>query len=188
MRSHFVLLVAAGLIFPALALAAAPAGWFLAGSDPASYQTSRDPSVTHDGKASASLASVRTPKGFGTLMQSFAATDYLGKRLKLSAWVKARGVKSWAGVWMRVDGKDQKSTAFDNMQSRPIKGTRDWTRYDVVLDVADDSAGIAFGILLEGEGTVWMSDVRLQTVDDSVPTTGGSMQPNRRPENLDFAR
>jgi hypothetical protein len=187
MRSYFVMLVAAGLIFPAMALAAAPAGWFLAGSDPASYQASRDLSVKHDGKSSASLASVRTSKGFGTLMQTFAATDYLGKRLKLSAWVKASGVKSWAGVWMRVDGANQKSTAFDNMQSRPIKGTRDWTRYEVVLDVAGDSADIAFGILLDGEGAVWMSDVQFQTVDNSVPTTG-TTQTNRKPENLDFSR
>ena len=115
MRPRFLLLVAAGLLFPVLASPATPAGWYLAGSDPASFQTSRDPAVTHDGKKSASLESTRTPRGFGTLMQSFDAKDYLGKRLRLTAWVKAADVRDWAGVWMRVDGSGTKSLAFDNI-------------------------------------------------------------------------
>jgi len=189
MRTHSVLLMVAGLFLPVVAAPATPAGWFLAGSDPGSYVVERDPTVTHDGKKSASLASTRTPKGFGTLMQSIAATDYRGKRLRLTAWVKANGVKNWAGVWMRVDADGPKTTAFDNMQNRPIKGTKAWTRYDVVLDVAENATGISFGILLEDVGTVWISDVQFQVVDDSVPTTSsGGATPNRKPENLDFSR
>ena len=85
MRKWILPFVAAGLLLPVVASPAPPAGWFLAGSDPASFQVSRDLAVTHDGKKSASLESTRTPKGFGTLMQNFDAKDYLGKRLRLSA-------------------------------------------------------------------------------------------------------
>ena len=186
MRAPYVLLVAAGLLLPGVALPAVPAGWYLAGNDPASFQVSRDATVAHAGKKSASLESIREPKGFGTLMQTFAATDYRGKRLRLTAWAKASDVKDWAGVWMRVDGPDAKSMAFDNMQNRPIKGTKDWARYDVVLDVPETAAGIAFGILLTGEGKVWISDISFQTVDKSVPATSsvGVMSP--QPKNLDF--
>jgi hypothetical protein len=178
--------MAAGLISPAIAAPATPSGWFLAGSDPGSFEVSRDTVVTHDAKNSASLASTQTPRGFGTLMQSFDPTDYRGKRLKLTAWIKAREVKNWAGLWMRVDGADQKSTAFDNMQNRPIKGTRDWARYEIILDVAAKTSQDAFGILLDGEGKVWISNVRFQIVDNSVPTTGSKGAANHRPENLDF--
>ena len=186
MRTRFLLSAAAGLLLPMIASAAAPAGWYLAGNDPASFQASRDATVAHGGKKSASLESIRAPKGFGTLMQTFAATEYRGKRLRLTAWAKASDVKDWAGVWMRVDGADMKSLGFDNMQNRPIKGTKDWTRYDVVLDVPEIASGIAFGILLSGEGKVWISDIGFQTVDKSVPVTSSVGVLSSQPKNLDF--
>jgi erythromycin esterase len=89
--------------------------------------------------------------------------------------VKASCVEQTAGVWMRVDGPDTpktgKSLGFDNMQNRPITGTSDWTRYDIVLDVPTDATAIAFGIRLSGKGQVWLDDVTLTTVSPDVPTT-----------------
>jgi hypothetical protein len=145
---------------PALASAAMPDGWIMAGSDRSSYTDDRYANVKHGAPASALLAPVRATTGFGTMMQMFDATDYLGKRMRLSGWVRSESVATWAGLWMRVDGNasPSKTLAFDNMQSRPIKGTTEWTRYEVVLDVADDAKAVAFGILLDGEGKVWLSD------------------------------
>lgn len=175
------------ILLPVMASAAAPAGWFLAGSDPGAYQIERDVSVVRDGQASGRLASTGPSRGFGTMMQSFDSEDYRGKRLKLSAWVKSKDVKDWAGVWMRVDGKEKSTLAFDNMQQRPIKGTKDWTRYDIVLDVADHASWISFGILVAGQGTVWMNGVQFQVVDTSVPVTGtSSLSQGKKPTNLNF--
>src|SRR5215468_6643743 len=165
----------------------APKCWLLAGSAPADYETGVDRKVSHSGKASGFLRAREMPKGFGTLMQMFQPGEYRGKRVRLSAWVKAQQVADWAGVWMRVDGEGSKSLAFDNMQNRPIKGTSGWQRYEIVLDVADKATAIAFGILLDGAGAVWIDDIRFEVVDRSVPTTGfgGSSHP-AAPENLDF--
>jgi hypothetical protein len=66
---------------------------------------------------------------------------------------------------------------------RPINGTTDWRRYEVVLDVAEEARAIAFGVLLVGAGTAYISDARLETVDRSVPTTPVQV---RAPQNLDF--
>ena len=119
-------------------------------------------------------------------MQSFDPGEHRGKRLRLSAFVKTQDIKDWAGVWMRVDGPEQgRSLAFDNMQDRPIKGTADWTRHEIVLDVPDKATNISFGILLHGEGKLWLDDVQFQVVDTSVPTTG-AMRSNPTPKNLDF--
>jgi hypothetical protein len=190
MRSLVAALLLSLFVQPALARAASPAGWFLAGNDPVSYVNALDPAVKHEGAPSARLASVAPSKGFGTMMQTFDATDYTGKRLRLSGWVKAKSVASWAGLWMRVDdaGSPVKTLAFDNMQSRPIKGTLDWVRYDVVLDVAPEAKSISMGILLSGQGTVWVSDMKVDIVPDTVPVTGATMSTqNRKPANLDFA-
>jgi len=44
-----------------------------------------------------------------------------------------------------VDKGKETGVAFDNMQDRAIKGTTDWRRYEVVLDVPEDATGIAPG-------------------------------------------
>jgi len=167
---------------------ATPKGWILAGAAPSDYEAGVDRKITHSGRASGLLRAKEMPSKFGTLMQMFKADTYRGKRVRLSAWVKSQQVAGWAGVWMRVDGDDSKPLAFDNMQNRPIKGTSGWQRYEVVLDVADKASAIAFGILLDGAGAVWIDEVRFEIVDRSVPTTGmsgGSSLP-ASPENLDF--
>jgi hypothetical protein len=176
------------IALPMLAIAALPEGWMLAGSDRSSYTADRDTAVKHGASVSALLASTKSTTGFGTMMQMFDAADYTGKRMRFSGWVKSETVASWAGLWMRVDGNGSPSRtlAFDNMQSRGIKGTTDWTRYEVVLDVPDDAKAIAFGILLDGEGKVWLSDVKFESVSLSVPTTGSSTEMRSAPENLGF--
>lgn len=149
--------------------AAAPAGWQLAGSDRNAYVATveRGP----EGQSVAHYASKRESEGFGTLMQTVKADKYLGKRVRYSAKVKHRNVSAWAGLWMRVDGKDEAPLGFDNMENRALKGTGDWKQYEVVLDVPDTAVAIAFGILLEGQGEVWIADVNVKEVDKSVAVT-----------------
>jgi beta-lactamase regulating signal transducer with metallopeptidase domain len=149
----------------------APAGWFLAGSKPASYHTGVDREAVRDGQPSAYLAaSMAKTDGFGTLMQQINAANYAGKRVRLRAAVKAQDVSDWAGLWMRVDN-GAASVAFDNMQNRAIKGTQSWNSYDVVLDVPQDATGISFGILLSGGGEVWMNGVTVEVVGAETPVT-----------------
>src|SRR5258706_13258128 len=62
MRSLIPATLLALALSPALAAAAAPTGWFLAGMDPANYKSERDASVMHDGKASGMLASTGPSK------------------------------------------------------------------------------------------------------------------------------
>ena len=72
---------------------------------------------------------------------------------------------------MRVDGP-QGVLAFDNMQSRPIKGTADWKPCEVVLEVPGGATAIWFGLLLSGPGQVWFDDLQVEAVDATVPVTG----------------
>jgi hypothetical protein len=167
--------------------AAAPKGWFVAGSKPAEYESGIDTVAAYDGHPSAYLrAKVSSVEGFGTLMQDFRADHYLGKRVRFSAFVKTERAQDWAGLWMRVD-KESKQLAFDNMQDRSIKGTTDWKQYDVVLDVPQNATGIFFGVLLSGTGTVWLSEAKFEIVGPNVLTTNGVAQSKQdEPMNLDF--
>ena len=166
-------------------------GWFMAGSHPGDYEHGILEDEKHDGHRVAYLRSrVAHAAGFGTLMQMVAAEEHRGRRIRFSGALKATDVEGWAGLWMRVDGKERKNTlAFDNMQDRALEGTTEWARYSVVLDVADDAAAIGLGTLLRGRGEVRMADLRFEPVSTDVPTTGheGGQGYSRHPRNLDFS-
>jgi hypothetical protein len=64
--------------------------------------------------------------------------------------LKIQNVTNWAGFWMRIDEKDSKfSLGFDNMKNgrkdRSVKGTIDWMKYEIILDVPKESYRIAYG-------------------------------------------
>jgi hypothetical protein len=165
--------------------------WFMAGSHPQDYELGIDHRVIYNGKNSGYIKSIVVePKGFGTLMQMFKADEYRNKRMRFSAVVKSEGIEDWVGLWMRIDGPEQGETlGFDNMQNRPIKGTTEWQKYEVVLDVSQESVAIAFGILLSRGGQAWLSDGRFEEVSPDVPVTALSEESKflDRPGNLDFA-
>jgi hypothetical protein len=163
------------------------AGWIKAGSHPNDYEMGTDPNVAFTGKSSGFIRSSKPePEGFGTYMQMFDASEYRGKRLKLSMMVKTDAVADWAGVWMRVDSDRKPGIAFDNMSNRPIKGTQAWTPYSVVLDIDPSAARIAFGILLAGKGSVWIDDVMFDIVGTEVTSTDFIKGSGSGPHNLSF--
>jgi hypothetical protein len=45
----------------------------------------------------------------------------------------------------------------------------------IILDVSDDAQYIAFGVLLSGQGRIWIDDVKFEVVDESIPVTSGVM-------------
>ena len=92
----------------------APNSWVLSGSAPKEYETALDPQLARSGQASRFLrSSTSEPHEFGTWMTGADAEPYRGKRVRLSAWVRADTIDGWAGLWMRVDPKT--ALAFDNM-------------------------------------------------------------------------
>ena len=185
------LLLALGTTFLSAQADTVPKGWMLAGDHPQNYTTGVDKGAVHLGHPSAYLKSKPSAtEGFGTLMQQFDAAPYLGKRIRLTAWIKSEGVDDWAGLWMRIDN-GTKAVALDNMQDRPIKGTSEWRNYTLVLDVPKAATGIFFGVLLSKTGTVWLNSVQFETVGIDVPVTnmwtaGAPPQLPSAPTNLNF--
>lgn len=190
-----------------------PEGWIKAGSKPDEYDMGTDPGKGMNGNNAATIASIRRRiNGFGTLMQNFDPEMYRGKRIRLTGYIKAVDVENWAGLWLRVDGKTasksvtttikesnsgdkltskvtnseaRKTLAFDNMYNRPITGTVNWTKCEIVLDVPDSATNIAFGALLNGTGQIWFDQLKFDTVGKGIPTTSNK---NKVPTNIDFGK
>lgn len=154
-------------------------GWIISGSAAGNYMARRDGHVSHSGLASGSLFAItKTPRGvFGTLMQNIDARPLAGKRVRFAAYVRAAGVTTGAALWMRVDSDKGDVLAFDNMWTRGwIRSDCDWVLKEIVLDVPRAAKLLAFGILLQGEGIVWIDTATLETVSAKVPTTNPPVQ------------
>ena len=166
-----------------------PNGWIMTGDSPSNYEAGLDHHTVHSGQRSAYLKSNNSnANGFATLMQHIKAAHYRGERVRFSGFVKTVDVKETAGLWMRVDHSSGEVLAFDNMMNRPIEGTNEWNHYSVVLDVPLKSEAIAFGMLLNGSGQVWIDELCFEVVDESVPVTEqrGPTHLADQPVNLDF--
>lgn len=107
---------------------------------------------------------------FVLFFQDISASNYLGKRVNLSGFLKTKGVTDWTALFMRVDAGKTVLT-FDNMEDRPIKGDTDWTHHSVVLDVPPNATRIRFGFMQAGSGKSWLNSSKLAVVDKSVPLT-----------------
>jgi len=168
-----------------------PKGWQKAGSAPGKYDMGLDFGMGRTSKYAATIQSNTYDFGmsqFGTLMQSFSPDKYVGKRIKMTGFMKSQNVRNWAGFWLRVDGKKQnKSLSFDNMFDRPVTGTTTWRQYEIILDVPKGATNIAFGALLDGVGKIWFDDIRFEEVSSTTATTGKDSKTKKEaPENLDF--
>ena len=192
---NYRVLVAA--TFAALAVHAAeidtklPQPWFKNGTPEAVKNCAAgvDVEIEAQGTPNMTLRCDVTVEGFVGVMQGFAADNYRGKRVRLSAFVRSEGIEGWAVLWMRVDEPENFGAAFDNMQQRPIKGTTDWTPYSVVLDVSESAQSISFGTLTSGKGQLWISRLRFDEVGTDVPVTGSTPKPREtKPGNLELSR
>ena len=168
-----------------------PSGWFKSGSDPNSYDMRIDKGAGYDGKNAATIQSI-TPNinGFGTLMQSFAADKYLGKRIRFSGYVKTKDIAEKACFWLRVEkANSQQILSFDNMNNRPIIGTNDWKVYEIVVDVPITASKISYGALVKGTGQIWFDNLNFEIVSNSVALTGKKIEKTEKiiePFNLNF--
>jgi hypothetical protein len=165
-----------------------PPAWFKNGQPPAADQCQAgvDAELERRGTPNITLKCDATVEGFVGAMQSFGAEKYRGQRIRFSALIKAEGLEGWGGIWMRVDDVDKPTTSFDNMADRAVRGTADWTPYAIVLDVSPNAQGIFFGTLSSGKGQLWISDLRFEAVDTTVPLTGRAA--SAEPGNLQLSR
>jgi len=173
-----------------------PSNW---GGGPNGYDVTLDTETKLSGASSVCLSKSPqdTKHKFGTIVQAVSASKYAGKRLRFSGYIKTQDVTSYAGLWLRVDSANRGSVAFDNMESRPITGTKNWYKYEIVLDIPEDGAMINFGALLKGDGKIWIEDLSFEIVTDTIEPTHELIRPTNQkitiptslalePQNLSF--
>jgi hypothetical protein len=95
-------------------------------------------------------------------------------------------VSGKGGLWLRVDHPNgRRALAFDNMETRPIRGTSDWRRHELVLDVSAIADRIFYGALLDGAGRLRVDGFEIEVVGREVAVTD-MIRWAPGPDNLDF--
>ena len=93
---------------------------------------------------------------------------FSGETLELRGWLRTDGVTGFAGLWLRQDGRSG-SVQFDNMQSRNLRGSTEWTEYRISLPLDERARTVVLGAILVGEGTAWVDNLELLV--DGIPAS-----------------
>ena len=170
-----------------------PKGWHVSGSAPEKYDIGLFKVNGHDSKSSGIIrANKKSYFGdeYGSLVQVISSQRYLGKRVRMTGYMRSIGVTQWAGFYLRADKEDSKEPlTFDNMHDRPITGNTKWTQYKIELDIPLNASKIAFGALLHGPGQIWFDDINFEVIGKSTIVATEIVcdtSKKREPENLDF--
>lgn len=126
------------------------------------YISKIDSAITQNGKYSASIEFKGDTPNFKAWSYEIPAI-YQGKTIKLTGYIKTENVTNgYAGIWMQIEP----SIAFDNMSDRGLKGTNDWAKYEIELNLnPSEATKIQIGGLLVGKGKVWIDNLQI-TIDD----------------------
>ncbi|HMW37725.1 MAG TPA: hypothetical protein PLG25_15750 [bacterium] len=169
-----------------------PEGWYMA-KDPQSldpacpkdYAIGIDKGTKYNGKVSAFIESRNAqPEGAAILLQEASPADYKGKRIRISAFVNADNIQNWSGLFVSLDARGYKGLN-DFMYDRPIKGTIEWKKQEVVIQIPVDAERIFYGVWLEGKGKIWVDDFVIEIVGEETPITAGR-RILKRPRNLNL--
>jgi RNA polymerase sigma factor (sigma-70 family) len=123
-----------------------------------------------------------------------AATEgssLLGKRIRVSGWMKAKDVGNWAGVSLHVANMNGRISASDDTFDRPIHGTMGWQPVAMVTDLPKEPCFIYLAPTLYGAGEIWCDDFQIDLAAPETPITDDrrwtvwSQHPNDYSETID---
>jgi hypothetical protein len=158
----------------------------------------------HDGKNSVTIKSSSTTlqSHSAFIWQNSLPTNFLGHRVKMTAFLKCQNISDTAGLWFNVLHSPTQVLETDE---HFLTGTTDWKKFQIVLDIPKGTSNLNYGAYISGTGQIWFSDISFVIVDKSiastskkseqyVPLDGGPIDAKRMllatqdaPTNLDFA-
>ena len=110
----------------------------------------------------------------------------LGKRVRISGWIKTKDVLNWAAPTLVIVNRAGYIFAEDNMTDRPTRGTTDWKQIDVVTDIPDEPCLVSFAPILYGSGEVWFDDFQIEIVPPNTPVTDDRPWHQWSPNSYDY--
>jgi len=115
--------------------------WHLWSSAGGCYEAKPDPEVTRNGHPTICLGTTSpTAHGWSVYVQNDRTPEkYLGKRIRMTAWIKGENVQIRSGLNIEVLSRTVIIADEGQRGKRPIVGTHDWAKYEASADVPADA-------------------------------------------------
>jgi erythromycin esterase-like protein len=123
--------------------------------------TARNDAVLAELKTLSAQSSAGEGEGEMSATAKFPIEAARGKTVRLSAWIKTDNVAGRAGAWWQCE-RATGAGVYKGMESQPIKGTTDWTKYELTVDVPSNAVETSFGFTVVGEGAAWFDDIEIE--------------------------
>jgi hypothetical protein len=173
MKGIVIITVSVFVCSAALASEPIAPGWDIGGRDPASYEVGSDQTSFHSSPESYTIKSLNVDLSNqvnGVFLKSVDATDYKGKRVQITAYVKTEHPDKTGNTSYFYASTGHGS----NEVYKWVDREEGWQQVNLVFDVADTTTEFEYGISLWGEGQLWVDDISLSTVDESVALDPGT--------------
>jgi len=131
--------------------------------DPKSFRFTSDGTERSEGLRSLRIEKVG-PEPWATVLQSLPARDAIGRRVRFSLSLRLSGVDGrGAGPWILTLGP---SGVVEHREVLAT-GTAGWRSVPVEMDIPAGTERIEVGAILEGEGSIWVDDARIEILPPS---------------------
>lgn len=133
-----------------------PDKWFQWGSG---YKITIDTTTKHSGRASVVIEPITATasNSFGCIAYAIPSR-YEAREVELRAYMKLEDITDGpVGLLIRIDGSTG-TLGFDNMQSKNIQGSMDWTLFSVKIPFPKNAKTIFIGAIHSGNGRLWVDD------------------------------
>lgn len=119
--------------------------------------------VSDPSGAALSLRSISSAvRGTGSVISRVSAEEFRGHRVILRGELLAGSGKG-AGLLIRADAGAAVAVTLQNGLAGPVRIVDGWKTQSVSIAVPDDATVLAFGILLESEGSIAVRGLRLES-------------------------
>ncbi|MBM3493671.1 MAG: hypothetical protein FJX72_05020, partial [Armatimonadetes bacterium] len=154
----------------------APDGWVHDAPD-SGHKASWTHEAAHSGRRSLKLrvADGAEPTWISTRQSGIRLSP--GARYRVTAWVKAEGVKGMAGWYIHI------GNAANTMMDAPMlsagEGTFAWKSVTLEFTAPPGADRASLGTVLRGTGVAWFDDVSLERLDEGESYTVRALPPER---------
>ena len=123
-----------------------------------------DTETVHSGNA-AGVLRMSAEQEMATYANEFPADALVGKRVKMSAWLKGDNIGRMARFYASAseDGRGRRGRGGWGRGGDALEGSFDWQQVSAEFNVRENS-DVQFGVFAMGGGTLWIDDVSLEVL------------------------
>jgi hypothetical protein len=131
------------------------------------YKSGIDTSILQATSSAFLRSTTAAAESAAALRQAIKADEYRGKYLRFSGDVKVERVEQQAGLWVEAiipPHRRGERLKPENV----VQGTYGWMRYEETIPIPEDAHFIRFGVILHGQGQIWLANARLEVIEQDA--------------------